>query len=85
MSAKLNCTSRQALVSWGNAAASTGYSVLATSSGGHNASCSDMGSSCLLTSLACGHQYFVVVEAMHAGCPGPASAPVTFATGDEGN
>lgn len=85
MSAKHNCTARQALVSWGDAAASTGYSVLAMSTGGHNASCSDMGSSCRLSSLACGQQYSVVVEAMHPGCPGPASAPVTFTTGDKGH
>lgn len=83
VSAKHNCTTREALVHWGNAAASTGYSVLATSTtSGENSSCSDMGTSCQLTGLACGQRYSVVVEAMHSGCPGPASTPVTLTTGD---
>ncbi|XP_032422074.1 uncharacterized protein LOC116722071 [Xiphophorus hellerii] len=82
VSADLNCTTRNALISWTNAAATaaTAYSALATSSAGHNASCSDMGSSCDLDQLFCGQHYSVVVEAIHAGCPGPASAPVAFAT-----
>lgn len=41
-----------------------------------------MGTSCQLSDLACGQQYSVVVEAMHSGCPGPASTPVTLTTGD---
>ncbi|XP_054888996.1 serine-rich adhesin for platelets-like [Poeciliopsis prolifica] len=82
VSANLNCTTRKTRISWTKAAATaaTAYSALATSSAGHNASCSDMGSSCYLDQLACGQHYSVVVEAIHAGCPGPASAPVTFAT-----
>ncbi|XP_023191873.1 uncharacterized protein LOC111608990 [Xiphophorus maculatus] len=82
ISADLNCTTRNALISWTNAAATaaTAYSALATSSAGHNASCSDMGSSCDLDQLVCGQHYSVVVKAIHAGCPGPASAPVVFVT-----
>lgn len=70
------------MVRWGRTAASTGYSVLATSSSGENSSCSGMGTSCRLPALACGQRYSVVVEAMHSGCPGPASTPVTLTTGD---
>ncbi|XP_071348392.1 LOW QUALITY PROTEIN: pneumococcal serine-rich repeat protein-like [Trachinotus anak] len=80
VSATLNCTAHNALVSWSSAAAATGYSVQATSANGHNSSCSEMGTSCNLNSLVCGQEYSVVVEAMHTGCPGPASAPVWLAT-----
>ncbi|MED6260228.1 hypothetical protein ATANTOWER_008551, partial [Ataeniobius toweri] len=82
VSADLNCTTHNALISWTNAAATvaTAYSVLAVSSAGHNTSCSDMGTSCDLDQLVCGQQYSVTVEAIHAGCPGPASGPVIFAT-----
>ncbi|XP_008280490.1 mucin-19 [Stegastes partitus] len=83
VSAELNCTTRNALVSWSNAAAAaaaTAYSVQATSTNGHNSSCSEMGSSCSLNNLVCGQEYSVVVEAMHSGCPGPASAPATVTT-----
>nr|XP_046264816.1 mucin-4-like [Scatophagus argus] len=80
VSAKLNCTTHKALVSWSNADAATAYSVQATSINGHNSSCSDMGTSCSLSNLVCGQEYAVVVEAMHTGCPGPASAPATLAT-----
>ncbi len=41
-----------------------------------------MGTSCHLNSLVCGQEYSVVVEAMNAGCPGPASAPATLTTGE---
>lgn len=81
VSAELNCTTRKALVSWSNAAEATGYSVQATSVNGHNSSCSEMGTSCHLNNLVCGQEYSVVVEAMHTGCPGPASAPATLDTG----
>ncbi|XP_029687008.1 fibronectin-like [Takifugu rubripes] len=80
VSAKHNCTTRKALVCWGNTAASTGYSVLAISNSGQNSSCSNMGTSCQLSDLVCGQQYSVVVEAMTSGCPGPTSAPVTLTT-----
>ncbi|MEQ2174206.1 hypothetical protein GOODEAATRI_005475 [Goodea atripinnis] len=82
VSADLNCTTHNALISWTNAAATvaTAYSVLAVSSAGHNTSCSDIGTSCDLDQLVCGQQYSVTVEAIHAGCPGPASGPVIFAT-----
>lgn len=40
-----------------------------------------MGTSCNLNNLVCGQEYSVTVEAMHTGCPGPASAPVTLTTG----
>ncbi|XP_014840249.1 PREDICTED: uncharacterized protein LOC106916456 [Poecilia mexicana] len=82
VSADLNCTKRNALITWTNAAATaaTSYVALATSSAGHNASCSGTGTSCDLDRLACGQRYSVAVEAIHASCPGPASAPVTFAT-----
>lgn len=81
VSAQLNCTTQKALVSWGNAAAATGYSVQATSTDGHNSSCSDMGTSCHLDNLVCGQEYSIVVEAMHTGCPGPSSTPVMLSTG----
>uniref|UniRef100_A0A3B4UWS1 Fibronectin type-III domain-containing protein n=1 Tax=Seriola dumerili TaxID=41447 RepID=A0A3B4UWS1_SERDU len=80
VSAKLNCTTRNTLVSWSSTAAATAYSVQATSADGHNSSCSDMGTACNLNSLVCGQEYSVVVEAMHTGCPGPASAPAMLAT-----
>ncbi|KAL0966456.1 hypothetical protein UPYG_G00295510 [Umbra pygmaea] len=35
---------------------------------------------CSLSNLTCGQEYTVVVIAMHAGCPGPASQPVNFTT-----
>ncbi|XP_033507400.2 uncharacterized protein LOC117272533 [Epinephelus lanceolatus] len=80
VSAKINCTTRNALVSWSSAAAATAYSVQAISTSGHNSSCSEMGTSCTLNDLICGGEYSVVVEAMHTGCPGPASAPARLAT-----
>ncbi|XP_015242186.1 PREDICTED: uncharacterized protein LOC107092315 [Cyprinodon variegatus] len=80
ISADLNCTTHTALISWSRAAAATAYSAVATSSAGHNSSCIDMGASCELEHLVCGQQYSVIVEAIHASCPGPASAPVNFST-----
>ncbi|KAM9719839.1 uncharacterized protein fndc7rs1 [Menidia menidia] len=83
VSAELNCSTHSALVSWRNAAAAaanTAYSVQATSSSGHNSSCSDLGTSCYLNDLVCGQEYSVFVEAIHAGCPGPVSAPTTLNT-----
>uniref|UniRef100_A0A3Q4BAF0 Fibronectin type-III domain-containing protein n=1 Tax=Mola mola TaxID=94237 RepID=A0A3Q4BAF0_MOLML len=65
-----------------NAAADTGYSVQATSISGHNSSCSEMGTSCHLNNLACGQEYSVYVNAIHTGCPGPASRPATLTTGE---
>lgn len=82
VSAKLDCTTQTALVSWSNAAAATGYSVQATSINGHNSSCSKMGTSCHLLNLVCGQEYSVVVEAMHTGCPGPTTAPAILSTGE---
>lgn len=82
VSATLNCTTHKALVSWSNAAADTGYSVQATSISGHNSSCSEMGTSCHLNNLACGQEYSVYVNAIHTGCPGPASHPATLTTGE---
>ncbi|KAE8290995.1 Fibronectin type III domain-containing protein 7 Precursor [Larimichthys crocea] len=78
--ATINCTTHNALVSWSSAAAATGYSVQATTTNGHNTSCSAMGTSCDLNNLVCGQEYSVVVEAMHSGCPGPASNPTTLVT-----
>ncbi|XP_029309573.1 fibronectin type III domain-containing protein 7-like isoform X3 [Cottoperca gobio] len=80
MSVELNCTTLNTLVSWSSAAVATGYSVQATSMNGHNSSCSEMGTSCDLNNLVCGEEYSVVVEAMHTGCPGPASAPARLVT-----
>ncbi|CAJ1072098.1 unnamed protein product%2C partial [Xyrichtys novacula] len=80
VSAILNCTSQTAMVSWRSAAAASAYSVQAISDDGHNSSCSEMGTSCHLRNLLCGQEYSVVVEAMHTGCPGPASAPARLLT-----
>ncbi|XP_018532382.1 mucin-4 isoform X2 [Lates calcarifer] len=82
VSAKLNCTTHDALVSWTTAATATAtaYSIQATSTNGHSSSCSGTGTSCNLNSLVCGQEYSVVVEAMHTGCPGPASPPATLTT-----
>ncbi|XP_019712180.1 receptor-type tyrosine-protein phosphatase beta-like [Hippocampus comes] len=80
VSAAINCTTRTALVSWDTTAAATAYSVHATSTNGHNSSCSEMGASCELDSLVCGQIYSVVVESMHTGCAGPAAAPVLLTT-----
>nr|XP_019957336.1 PREDICTED: fibronectin-like [Paralichthys olivaceus] len=80
VSAELNCTTHKALVSWSSAAAATAYSIEANSTNGHFSSCSDMGTSCDLDNLVCGQQYSVVVEAMHTGCPGPASPPAMLTT-----
>lgn len=82
VSAAINCTARTALVSWVTTAAATAYSVHATSTNGHNSSCSEMGASCELNSLVCGQIYSVVVESMHTGCAGPATAPVLLTTGE---
>uniref|UniRef100_A0A3B3IE65 Fibronectin type-III domain-containing protein n=2 Tax=Oryzias latipes TaxID=8090 RepID=A0A3B3IE65_ORYLA len=83
LSAELNCTTRNAVVSWRTVttAVFTANNVQATSPDGHNSSCSSMGSSCNLDDLVCGQKYSVVVEAINAGCPGPASAP-TFLTAE---
>ncbi|XP_074544742.1 uncharacterized protein LOC141804293 [Halichoeres trimaculatus] len=80
VSALLNCTTRKAMVSWSSAAAASAYSVQALSASGHNSSCSEMGTSCYLDNLLCGQEYSVVVEAMHTGCPGPASSPARLTT-----
>ncbi|XP_054624499.1 uncharacterized protein LOC129177418 [Dunckerocampus dactyliophorus] len=78
--AGMNCTSREAMVSWTTAAAATAYSVQATSTYGHNSSCIEMGTSCDLKNLVCGQNYSVMVEAMHSGCAGLTSSPVWLAT-----
>ncbi|XP_047445276.1 mucin-4-like [Mugil cephalus] len=80
VSADLNCSTHNALVSWSSSAEATGYSVQATSTDGDNSSCSAMDTSCTLDNLVCGQEYTVVVEGMHTGCPGPASAPATLTT-----
>ncbi|KAM7379234.1 hypothetical protein PAMP_004799 [Pampus punctatissimus] len=80
VSAIMNCTTHKALVSWSTAAAATAYSIQANSINGYSSSCSGMGTSCNLNSLVCGQEYFVVVEAMNTGCPGPASAPAMLTT-----
>lgn len=82
VSARMNCTTHKALVSWSTAAAATAYSVQATSINGHSSSCSGMGTYCNLNNLVCGQEYSVVVDAMNTGCPGPASAPARLATGE---
>ncbi|KAM8849322.1 fibronectin type III domain-containing protein 7-like [Spinachia spinachia] len=81
VSAALNCTTLDALVSWRSSAAASGYAVEATSTNGDNSSCSEMGTSCILNNLVCGKDYSVVVKAMHNGCPGPSSVPATLTTG----
>lgn len=81
VSAVLNCTTLNALVSWRSSAAATFYTVQATSMNGHNSSCSEMGTSCILNDLVCGQDYSVVVGAMHEGCPGPSSVPARLTTG----
>ncbi|KAK5919428.1 hypothetical protein CgunFtcFv8_023324 [Champsocephalus gunnari] len=80
VSAELNCTTLNAVVSWSSSSAGTAYSVQATSLNGHNSSCSEMGTSCDLSDLVCGQHYSVVVEAMHTGCSGPASTPAWLVT-----
>uniref|UniRef100_A0A8C5HBY8 Uncharacterized LOC114458429 n=2 Tax=Gouania willdenowi TaxID=441366 RepID=A0A8C5HBY8_GOUWI len=80
VSAELDCTSHVAVVRWSNAAATTRYSAWATSSNGHNTSCSSTGALCSLSGMRCGQEYSVVVEASDTGCPGPDSASITLTT-----
>ncbi|KAM3604918.1 uncharacterized protein V6R79_017981 [Siganus canaliculatus] len=80
VSARMNCSLHNAMVSWSSAAAATAYSALAVSTDGHNSSCRETGSFCSLSNLVCGQVYSVVVEAEHTGCPGPASPPVALTT-----
>ncbi|XP_049603206.1 pneumococcal serine-rich repeat protein [Syngnathus scovelli] len=80
VSAVINCTTRKALVSWNTADAATAFSVLATTTDGHNSSCSEMGTSCELNNLVCGQNYSVIVDSMHTGCAGPATTPVLLTT-----
>lgn len=72
-----------AMVSWSSTAAASaaGYMVQATSTNGFNSSCEDMGTSCYIDSLVCGQEYYIMVEAVHDGCPGPAGPPVMLSTG----
>ncbi|XP_054602382.2 serine-rich adhesin for platelets [Nothobranchius furzeri] len=83
VSAELNCTSSKALISWrrGASVEATAYNALATSSTGHNSSCTSMGASCYIDHLVCGQVYSVSVEAIHSGCPGPVSPPTKLSTG----
>ncbi|XP_061652447.1 uncharacterized protein LOC133488520 [Phyllopteryx taeniolatus] len=80
LSTEMNCTTRKALVSWKTAAATTTYSAIATSTNGHNSSCSEIGTSCELNKLVCGQNYSVMVESMHTGCAGPTTTPVWLTT-----
>ncbi|XP_058478916.1 mucin-4-like [Solea solea] len=80
VSANMNCTTHDALLSWSSAAGAEAYNVQANSTNGHGSSCSGAGTSCNLDSLVCGEEYSAVVEPLDTGCPGPASSPVTFTT-----
>uniref|UniRef100_A0A3P8XZQ8 Fibronectin type-III domain-containing protein n=2 Tax=Esox lucius TaxID=8010 RepID=A0A3P8XZQ8_ESOLU len=80
VSSSLDCGTGMALITWNSAVGATAYTVQAKGNHGHNSSCSNTGTQCSLSDLACGQEYTVVVVSMHAGCLGQASQAVHFTT-----
>ena len=77
----INCSSNQAVVSWGASEGALSYKVTAESTGGAAASCESAGVTCTLTNLTCGQTYSVQVVAQDDLCSSLPSPAAYFKSG----
>ena len=76
----MDCHNDTAMVSWATVPGDVSYSVVATSTDGHRASCETGGVSCQLMELLCGQVYSVALTAINNQCQTLSPNTVTFST-----
>ncbi|KAJ8274470.1 hypothetical protein COCON_G00090950 [Conger conger] len=75
-----SCADSVVTMTWNTSEGGALYSVEATGSDGHAATCTSAGGSCDLTGLHCGQSYTVNMTAEDSTCSSAPTQPVTFST-----